>query len=174
MTLWTLYISYHTTSYHTCTCIPYKHYTASHGCRRCEHCILAIIPHLIIHTYIPYKHNTASHGCRLCEQLSYHILSYIHIKILHCITRLSTLWILCTWWSHQMEIFSALLAICAGNSPVTDKFPSQRPVTRSFDVLFYLRLNKRLNNLRRHRTHYNVTVMLAIIPHLIIHTCIPY
>ena len=25
-----------------------------------------------------------------------------------------------SWWRHQMEIFSALLAICAGNSPVTN------------------------------------------------------
>ena len=29
-----------------------------------------------------------------------------------------------------METFSALLAICAGNLPVTDEFPAQRPVTR--------------------------------------------
>ena len=46
-----------------------------------------------------------------------------------------------SWWRHQTETFSALLAICAGNSPVTGEFPAQRPVTRSFDVFFYLRLN---------------------------------
>ena len=50
-----------------------------------------------------------------------------------------------TWWRHQMEIFSALLAICAGNSPVTGEFPTQRPVTRSFDVYFDLRPNERLS-----------------------------
>ena len=44
-----------------------------------------------------------------------------------------------------METFSALLAFCAGNRPVTDEFPAQRPMTRSFDVLFDLRLNKRLS-----------------------------
>ena len=44
-----------------------------------------------------------------------------------------------------METFSALLAICAGNSPVPGEFPTQRPVTRSFDVFFDLRLNKRSN-----------------------------
>ena len=99
-----------------------------------------------------------------------------------------------TWWCHQMETFSALLTICAGNSPVPGEFPArwwfetpsrplwhhsnelpqfdmmtssngnifrvtgplcgeftgpgefptQRPVTRSFDVYFDLRLNKRL------------------------------
>ena len=32
-----------------------------------------------------------------------------------------------------MEIFSALVAICEGNSPVTGEIPSQKPVTRSFD-----------------------------------------
>ena len=50
----------------------------------------------------------------------------------------------CAWWRHQMESSSALLAICAGNSPVTGEFPTQRPVTRSFDV-FDLRLNKRFS-----------------------------
>ena len=38
------------------------------------------------------------------------------------------------WWRHQMEFFFVLLALCTGNSPVTGEFPSQRPVTRSFDV----------------------------------------
>ena len=50
-----------------------------------------------------------------------------------------------TWWRHQMETFSALLAICAGNSPVPGEFPTQRPVTRSFDVYFDLRPNKWLS-----------------------------
>ena len=35
--------------------------------------------------------------------------------------------------------------LCAGNSPVTGEFPTQRPVTRRFDVFFDLRLNKRLS-----------------------------
>ena len=59
---------------------------------------------------------------------------------------------------------------CAGNSPVTagspvtGEFLSHRPVTRSFDVFFDLRLNKRLSkqdagDLRCHRAHYDVTVM---------------
>ena len=54
-----------------------------------------------------------------------------------------------SWWRHQMETFSALLAICAGNSPVTGEFPSQRPVTWSFDVFFEMRLNKRLRKQSR-------------------------
>ena len=53
------------------------------------------------------------------------------------------------WWRHQMETFSALLALCEGNSPVSGEFTPQRPVTRSFDLFFYLRLNKQLNKQSR-------------------------
>ena len=34
-----------------------------------------------------------------------------------------------TWWRHQTETFSVLLALCVGNSPVTGEFPLQRPMT---------------------------------------------
>ena len=44
-----------------------------------------------------------------------------------------------------METFSVLLVLCAGNSLVTGEFPAQRPVPQSFDILFDLRLNKRLS-----------------------------
>ena len=30
------------------------------------------------------------------------------------------------WWRHQMETFFALLAFCAGNSPVTGEFPTKK------------------------------------------------
>ena len=46
---------------------------------------------------------------------------------------------------HQMETFSALLALCVGNSQVTGEFPSQRPGTQVFDVFFDLCLNKWLS-----------------------------
>ena len=49
------------------------------------------------------------------------------------------------WWRHQIKTFSAFLAVCAGNSPVPGEFPAQRPVPRSFDVLFDLSLIKRLS-----------------------------
>ena len=52
------------------------------------------------------------------------------------------IYFLVSWWRHQMEAFSALLNLCVGNSPVTGEFPSHRPVTRSFDVFFYLCLSK--------------------------------
>ena len=70
-----------------------------------------------------------------------------------------------SWWRHQMETFSALLALCAGNSLVTGEF--QRPVTRGFDVFFWSApawINGWVNNreagdLRRHRAHYDVILM---------------
>ena len=70
-----------------------------------------------------------------------------------------------TWWRHQMETFSALLALCAGNSQVTGEFPAQRPVTRRFDVsLICVWINGWVNNpeagdLRRYRAQFDVTVM---------------
>ena len=44
-----------------------------------------------------------------------------------------------------MEIFSALLAICAENSPLISEFPTKMPVTRSFNVFFDLHLKKRFS-----------------------------
>ena len=41
-----------------------------------------------------------------------------------------------------METLSALLALCAGNSPVTGEFRAQGPVAQTFDVFFDLHLNK--------------------------------
>ena len=58
-----------------------------------------------------------------------------------------------------------LLALCDGNPPVTGGFPSQRPVTRSFDVFIDLGLNKQLSKQSKrwwresHRAHYDVIVM---------------
>ena len=48
-----------------------------------------------------------------------------------------------SWWRHQMETFSALLALCEG------WIPSQRPVTRSFYVFFDSGLNNRLSKQSR-------------------------
>ena len=54
-----------------------------------------------------------------------------------------------SWRHHQMETFSALLAICAGNSPVPGEYPTQRPVTQSFDFFFDLCPNKWLSKQSR-------------------------
>ena len=70
-------------------------------------------------------------------------LKRIHPNVLHGENPLVTF--TKSWCCHQMETFSALLALCEGNSPVTGGFPSQRTVIRSFDIFYDLRLNKRLS-----------------------------
>ena len=77
----------------------------------------------------------------------------------------NTLWtllyycIMMTLWNGNIFRFTGPL--CAGNSPVPGEFPSQRPVTRSFDIFFDERPSKQswAGDLRRHRAHYDVTVM---------------
>ena len=83
-----------------------------------------------------------------------------------------------SWWRHQIETFSVLLAIRAENSPVAGEFPAQRPVTRSFDVFFICAwINRWVNSreagdLRRHRAHYDVIVMSSIWTGNNLHVCI--
>ena len=70
-----------------------------------------------------------------------------------------------SWWRHQMETFSALLAICAGNSPVTGEFPAKGQWHGA--LVFSLTcawINGWVNtheagDLRHHHAHYDVTVM---------------
>ena len=64
-------------------------------------------------------------------------------------------WTWCPWWRHQMEIFSVLLAFCAGNSQITGAL---------IFSLICAWINSWVNNhdvggLRCHRNHYDVTVM---------------
>ena len=67
-----------------------------------------------------------------------------------------------------METFSALLAICVGNSPVPGEFPVQRPAMRSFDVsLICVWINGWVNNrktgdLRHYHAHNEVIVMVCL------------
>ena len=70
-----------------------------------------------------------------------------------------------TWWRHEMETFSLLLALCAGNSPVPGESPTQRPVTRSLMFsLICARIKGWVNNgeagdLRCYHAHYDIIVM---------------
>ena len=69
------------------------------------------------------------------------------------------------WWHHQMKKMSVLLALCEGNSLVTCEFPSQKPVTRTYDDSLIWDLtngwasNRDPGDLSCHYTHYYVTVM---------------
>ena len=72
-----------------------------------------------------------------------------------------------SWWRHQMETFSALLALCAGNSPVPMKslHKDQWRGALMFSLI-YVWINDWVNireagDLRRYRGHYDVIVMLS-------------
>ena len=60
------------------------------------------------------------------------------------LSRIGLLWHEKMMTSSNGNIFR-VIGLCAGNSPVTGEFPAQWPVTRSYDVFFDLRLNKRLS-----------------------------
>ena len=78
-----------------------------------------------------------------------------------------------SWWRHQMELFSALLALCDWTPSVTRGFTPQRPVTKNLNVFFDLRLNKRMIKQSRRRwfetlscslwRHCNVLVQSSLI-----------
>ena len=80
--------------------------------------------------------------CNTCKTVNTDVVHSVWSEF-HHIERTESL--IMSWWRHQMETFSAFMAICAGNSPVPGEFPTQRPVTRSFDVYFVLSPNKRLS-----------------------------
>ena len=71
-----------------------------------------------------------------------------------------------SWWRHQMETFSAALAICAGNSPVPGEFPPHKGQWRGalmFALICAWKKNDWVHNreagdLRRYRAHYDVIV----------------
>ena len=83
------------------------------------------------------------------------------------VVKFCLVWIVChTCWHHQMKTLSALLALCEENPLFTNGFPSQMPVTQSFDIsLICAWTNPWANNpdasdFRCHCTHYDVTVMI--------------
>ena len=108
---------------------------------KCNYCIKMVIVSVfivfcaLIHSYLYLFFFVFMIFLTYNFNFHYHILSKYSDKASR----------LFSWWRHQMQTFSALLAICAVNSPVPGEFPAQRPVTRSFDVFFDLRLNKRLS-----------------------------
>ena len=71
-----------------------------------------------------------------------------------------------SWWRHQMETFSALLALCAGNSLVPVNYPHKGQWRGALMFsLICAWINRWVNNgeagdFRRYRTHYDVIVKL--------------
>ena len=99
--------------------------------------VFAVIPHGFKRNHCRYitcvdfiskiVHSTGMECCHFDEILA------VHGALSFCQCVNMVVWdVRGSWWRHGMETFSALLALCAGNSPVTGEFPLQRPVTRSF------------------------------------------
>ena len=74
-----------------------------------------------------------------------------------------------SWWRHQMETFSALLALCAGNSPVPVNSPHKgqwRGVLMFSLICVWINgwVNTReAGDLRRYRGHYDVIIMCRLV-----------
>ena len=90
------------------------------------------------------------------------LVMYICVKeFCHCIS---------SWWRHQMETSSALLAICAGNSPVPGEFPhkGQWRGALTFSLICVWMKgwvnNREAGDLRRYCAHYDITVMSMLLP----------
>ena len=87
------------------------------------------------------------------------------LKNIHHLRRLKHL-----LWRHEMETFSALLAFCAGNSPrspVNSPHKGQRRGAFMFSLICTWTNswanNRDAGDLRCHRAHYDVIVMLAVL-----------
>ena len=93
-------------------------------------------------------------------KIRYSVPAYLEFVTEQAINPNVSLW---TWWRHQMDAFSALLAFCAGNSPVTGEFP-HKGQWRGALIFSLIWINAWVNNgeagnLRSHRAHYDVIVM---------------
>ena len=73
---------------------------------------------------IPQRIKQVSHNSSFCDR-SVHMIK----TKLNSTDTLEEIWLMCrqhcacSWWRHQMETFSTLLALCEGNSPTTGEFP---------------------------------------------------
>ena len=74
------------------------------------------------------------------------------------------------WWRYHIDAFSALLALCVGNSPVTGEFPSQKASNADLCVSLMLvcitiLTNSRMTgDLRLHDVH--VISSITHVPHI--------
>ena len=113
------------------------------------------------------------------SELKYYGIWYVwSTSVYFTLAHVSNASLLCIWWRHQMETFSVLLAICAGNSPVPVNSPHKGQWRRALVFsLICAWINGWIHNceasdLRRHRAHYDVIVTIWIfmkfgVPYLI-------
>ena len=70
------------------------------------------------------------------------------------------------WWRHQIETFSALLALCAGKLPVNSPHKGQWRGELMFSLICAWTNgwvnNRAVGDLRRHHAHYDVIVVVHV------------
>ena len=111
--------------------------------------------HIILHILSSQKRN---HLCSNLKDILMVIWGYLHIDmeratLSHTARFLHHHWALLQPGSSEENSMMTssngnifrVTGLCAGNSPVTGEFPAQRPVMRSFDVFFDLRLNQQFS-----------------------------
>ena len=113
-----------------------------------------------------YNHHCARWPDDLTPAHSSHSAEYVSIR---CHLLMGLCIFLKSWWRHQMETFSALLALCAGNSPVTVNSPHKGQWRGALMFsLICVWINSWVNNreagdLRRRHGHYDASVMCSAI-----------
>ena len=110
-----------------------------------------------------------SHYLNHCWLLITNRFCSIHLRTISCVL-MNLIRNMCSeitpWWRHQLKTFSALLAICAGNSPVTVNSPHKgqwRGALMFSSICAWIdgwENSREAGDLRRYRAHYDVTVML--------------
>ena len=86
---------------------------------------------------------------------------WVHmLSINHNTLNNPTCWICVAWWRHQMGTFYALLTLCAGNSPHNDQWRGASIFSLICTWTSDWVNNRDADDLRRHRSHYDVPVMV--------------
>ena len=108
--------------------------------------------------------------CRGLNMFTFALERCMLVLLISCIMGIKYMYLMLMiqpWWRHQMETFSALLALCAGNSPVPVNSPHKGQWRGALMFsLICVWINDWVNSreagdLRRQRSHYDVIVMLT-------------
>ena len=75
-----------------------------------------------------------------------------------CTNRPTSAW----WWRHEMETVSALLAFCAGNSPIKYQWRGALMFSLIWACFDSWANNGDAGDLRRHSAHYDAIVMMRV------------
>ena len=112
--------------------------------------------------------STHQQRCNHAHALVYYASNRYPMMFCWCLLCIATIpchqLVIHSWWRHQMETFSTLLALFAGNSPVTGEFPhkGQWRGALIFSLIYAWTNGRTIHRdavyLRRHRADYDVAI----------------